>query len=278
MTSSSNINYSNLKDDKKLNGDNYVDWVRGINLFLTIEALLSVTEKVTPPILHYGEIEEEQTYKQYWREDSKAKLLILRSVEKSIVDTIKNLLTAGSMLDELKEVYGKQSWHVHHQLTTLIHNTKLIDDTLVVDHVMKMKSLFFEPESLGTEFTLQYKRDVIPNSLPSVYSSFTLNLRMNKIDVNLTELGNMLSEVESSFKKQKTEVLTTDVKSSLEPKGSKKKKVRVNLESLEGKGRVMGFKLTKKLNMNEVHLRMGTGFEAMALVVGTIILELDSTV
>ncbi|XP_043693002.1 probable calcium-binding protein CML26 [Telopea speciosissima] len=76
--------------------------------------------------------------------------------------------------------------------------------TSVIDHVMKMRNLFLDLKNLGTSFKLNYKTDVIFYSLPQeIYGSFIVNYNMNKLTVELPELGNMLEEVEAASKKQK---------------------------------------------------------------------------
>ncbi|XP_042490878.1 uncharacterized protein LOC122070738 [Macadamia integrifolia] len=148
----------------------------------------------------------QDAYEYFHSRDSKAILYILGSVDKSITNSMKGIIFAKGMMDKLKELFSQTDVHEHHKLVGLIHNTKMMIGTPVINHVMKIRNLFKKLESLDTSFTLKYKRNVILNSLPSTYSSFIYNFNMNKIDVKLTELGNMLQEAEKAQKKEKGKV------------------------------------------------------------------------
>ncbi|XP_043705331.1 uncharacterized protein LOC122655179 [Telopea speciosissima] len=100
-------------------------------------------------------------YELFRQKNSKAKLLILSSLEKTIADSVKDLYLTKDMMEELKEMYGRKERHAHHQLVTLLYGTKMAQGTPVIDHVMKLRNLFLDLENLGTSFKLNYKTDVI---------------------------------------------------------------------------------------------------------------------
>ncbi|XP_043694247.1 uncharacterized protein LOC122644952 [Telopea speciosissima] len=145
-------------------------------------------------------------YELFRQKNSKAKLLVLSSLEKTIADSVKDLYLTKDIMEELKEMYGREERHAHHQLVTLLHGAKIAQGTPIIDHVIKLRNLFLDLENLGTSFKLNYKMDVIFHSLPQdIYGSFIVNYNMNKIFVELPELSNMLQEVEAALKKQKVE-------------------------------------------------------------------------
>ncbi|XP_042484620.1 uncharacterized protein LOC122064899 [Macadamia integrifolia] len=162
-------------------------------------------------------------------------LYILGLVDTSITDSVKGIIPAKGMMDKLKEIFSQTDMHEHHKLVGLIHNIKMTAGTPVIDHVMKIQNIFEKLESLDTSFTLKYKRNVILNSLPSTYSSFICNFNMNKLDVELTELGNMLQKAEKAQKKEKGEVSAAEVKSSTSKNKWKKKKKANKSKTLKGK-------------------------------------------
>ncbi|XP_043717524.1 uncharacterized protein LOC122665440 [Telopea speciosissima] len=154
---------------------------------------MSLLEQDEPEYPEDKNPEVVKAYELFRQNNSTTKLLVLSSIDKTIVDSVKDLALAKHMLEELKELYGKQNRYAHHQLVSLLHSTKLTPGTPVIDHVMKLKILFQELETLGTTHQLEYKTDVILDSLPwDIYGSFIINFNMNKISVELLELGNTL--------------------------------------------------------------------------------------
>ncbi|XP_042487142.1 uncharacterized protein LOC122067377 [Macadamia integrifolia] len=196
LNMSSQINYATLTKDYILTGPNYVDWRRNIKLLLTAEGLIYVIEDEKPSLPDTMEGEEKAAYELFRQNNSKAKLLVLNSIDNTIKDSIKNLSFAKDMLEELKKLYEKQNRHAH-----ILHSTKMTSWISIIDHVMKLHNLFQELEAIGTSFKLNYKTDVILYSLPQeICGSFICNYNMNKIFVEFPELGNMLQEVEAAHK------------------------------------------------------------------------------
>ncbi|XP_043725643.1 uncharacterized protein LOC122672213 [Telopea speciosissima] len=199
---STQINYATLIKDHILTDPNYVDWRRNIKLLLTAEDLMSVIEQDEPEFLQNEDPIAKAAYELFRQNKSKAKLLVLNSVEKTIANSVKDLYLTKDMMEELKEMYGREERHVHHQLVTLLHGIKMAQGTPVIDHIIKMRNLFEDLENLGVSFKLNYKMNVIFYSLSQdIYRSFIVNYNMNKLSIELPELGNMLQEVEAASKK-----------------------------------------------------------------------------
>ena len=66
--------------------------------------------------------------------------------------------------------------------------------------------------------------DLILQSLPDSYSQFVLNFQMNKIEVTIPELINMLKTAEPSIKKDQKAIMLVDSSSKRKSQGKKKKK------------------------------------------------------
>ncbi|XP_043700979.1 uncharacterized protein LOC122651596 [Telopea speciosissima] len=226
MTASLNSTLLTLINDYKLKGPNYNDWHRSLS---------TVLDEVAPQKSIDDDYDQHEAYEYFYLCDSKAMLYILGSVDKSITDSVKGITSAKGVMDKLKELFSQTDVHEHHELVGFIHNTKMKEGTPIIDHVMKMRNLFEKLKTLDTSFTLKYKRNVIFNSLPIAYSPFVCNFNMNRLDVELTEVGNMLQEVEKAFKKEKGEVNATEVKgSNFKDKGKKNKANKG--KTLKGKG------------------------------------------
>ena len=104
-------------------------------------------------------------------------------------------------------------------------------------HVLKMIDLIIHLEQLGFTMDGELSQDLILQSLPDSFSQFVINYHMNKLNISLSELLNMLKTAESHFKCEKAQVLDVDkinkkkakkdFKKKLNPKaGISKKKVK----------------------------------------------------
>ena len=98
-------------------------------------------------------------------------------------------------------------------------------------HVLKMINLIERLGQLGFVMDGELSQNLILQSLPDSFSQFVVNFHMNKIDVSLPELHNMLKTAESNFPSKKSYVLligegSTSKKRKRTP--PKKKKVGEN--------------------------------------------------
>ena len=80
--------------------------------------------------------------------------------------------------------------------------------------------------------------DIVLQSLPDFFSQFIMNFNMNKLEVTLPELLNMLREVESTIKKEKLVFYTGETR--------KKRKAERSLKKGKDKGRPGKAKVAKK--------------------------------
>ena len=71
-------------------------------------------------------------------------------------------------------------------------STKMVEGTPVREHVLKMISFINELDLLGAEMDAETKVDAILSSLADSFNQFIMNYNMNKMDVTLSELLNML--------------------------------------------------------------------------------------
>ena len=88
----------------------------------------------------------------------------------------------------------------------------------------------FLEDNLCMDFMLQ--------SLPDSFSQFIMNFNMNKLKVTLPELLNMLREAESTIKKEKPVLYTSETR--------KKRKAERSLKKGKGKGKPGKAKVDKK--------------------------------
>ena len=80
--------------------------------------------------------------------------------------------------------------------------------------------------------------DLMLQSLPYSFSRFIMNFNINKLEVTFLELLNILREVESTIKKEKPVLYTSETKNKI--------KVEKSLKKGKGKGKPGKAKIAKK--------------------------------
>ena len=113
-----------------------------------------------------------------------------------------------------------------------------VEGTLVQNHVLKMIEWIEKLTGLGMVLEDNLCVDIVLQSLPDSFSQFIMNFNMNKLEVTLPELLNMLREVESTIKKEKPVLYTSETR--------KKRKTERSLKKGKGKGRLGKAKVAKK--------------------------------
>ena len=112
----------------------------------------------------------------------------------------------------------------------------MTEGTPVQNHVLKMIEWMEKLIGLGMVLEDNLCVDIVLQSLPDSFSQFIMNFNMNKLEVTLPELLNMLREAESTIKKEKSVLYTGEIK--------KKRKAEKSLK--KGKGRSGKAKVAKK--------------------------------
>ena len=81
-----------------------------------------------------------------------------------------------------------------------IMNAKILEGTLIQEHVLKMISFLNELETLGANTDAQTQVDMILNSLPQSFAQFKLNYNMNQMNFSMSELISSLQAMERVIK------------------------------------------------------------------------------
>ena len=84
------------------------------------------------------------------------------------------------------------------------------EGTSIQTHVLKMIDLITRLGQLDFAMDGELSQDLIQQSLSEFFSQFVINYHMNKLNISLPELLNMLKITESHFKSEKTPVLLVD--------------------------------------------------------------------
>ncbi|XP_037496985.1 uncharacterized protein LOC119371264 [Jatropha curcas] len=134
---------ANILTQNKLEGPNYVDWKRNLDILLTAEEYQFVLTEVCPEKL--GEKNPHQT-----------------------------MDTAFDMLENLKEMFGDQTSAARQNALREILTSKMEEGTPVRTHVLKMMSLLNNMEVLGAEVDNATQIEMILNTLPASFQQFRL--------------------------------------------------------------------------------------------------------
>ena len=119
-------------------------------------------------------------------------------------------MDASFILLNLKELYGEQSRTARYELSKQLFQARMTEGTLVQNHVLKMIDLIIRLDQLRFTMDAELSQDLILQSLPESFSQFVVNYYMNKLDISLPELLNMLKIVENHITGEKSPLLMMD--------------------------------------------------------------------
>ncbi|XP_023873788.1 uncharacterized protein LOC111986395 [Quercus suber] len=178
------------------------NWLKEIErLFRAIEAHVLNTE--APELALVDDTEQQRDAFNKWHEaDAMAKCYIMAFMTNVLQKQCQGLATAQDMMLHLKEMFGEQSKSAW-QTTMKNHmSTKMVEGTLVQEHVLKVISFINELDMLGAKIDSETQVEAILASLPDSFKKFIMNYNMNKVEVTLSELLNMLKVAKDLIKKK----------------------------------------------------------------------------
>ncbi|KAL2491167.1 Uncharacterized protein Adt_26795 [Abeliophyllum distichum] len=111
-----------------------------------------------------------------------------------------SLETSYDIMKSLKNMFVHQSRKARFEVIRTLQNIRMKLRTTVKDHMLTMIGHFNVAENLGTTIDQDTQVDMVLNSLPDMFSQFTIDYHLHKIDMPLTELMNELQNVESDLK------------------------------------------------------------------------------
>ncbi|XP_037493982.1 uncharacterized protein LOC119370280 [Jatropha curcas] len=132
---------ANILTQNKLEGPNYVDWKRNLDILLTAEEYQFVLTEVCP---------------------------------EKLKNPHQTMDTAFDMLENLKEMFGDQTSAARQNALREILTSKMEEGTPVRTHVLKMMSLLNNMEVLGAEVDNATQIEMILNTLPASFQQFRL--------------------------------------------------------------------------------------------------------
>ena len=136
-----------------------------------------------------------------------------------------------SILFNLKELYGEQSRTARYEISKQLFYVWMTEGTSVQTHVLKMIDLITHLGQLDFAMDGKLSQDLILQSLSDFFSQFVINYHMNKLNISLPKLLNILKTTESYFKGEKAPVLFVDKINKKKGKKSSKKNGTLRLAS-----------------------------------------------
>ena len=112
------------------------------------------------------------------------------------------LVTARDMILHLKEMFGEESRSARQTFMKYLMSTQTTEGTLVQEYVLKMIYFINKLDMINVEMDSETKVDAILASLPNSFNQLVMNYNMNKMNVTLFELLEMLHEIEDLIKKE----------------------------------------------------------------------------
>ncbi|XP_016455430.1 uncharacterized protein LOC107779498 [Nicotiana tabacum] len=210
----------------KLEGPNYVDWKRNLDIVLIAEEYKFVLDEVCLEKPGEDAMDDEQKAYQKWvKIDEMVRCYILTSMSNVLQHHHQSTESAYDILKNLKEMFGDQNRAANQIAMKALLNTKMVKGLSVRDHVLKMMSLLNELEVLGANTDKDTQVEMILQTLSDSFQQFRLNYNMNKVDLSLAKLLNELQSTETIIKQQAPPMaLNFEIGSSSKPRGGKKKK------------------------------------------------------
>nr|XP_016490065.1 PREDICTED: uncharacterized protein LOC107809883 [Nicotiana tabacum] len=123
---------TSILNQNKLEGQNYVDWKRNLDIVLTTKGYKFV-----------------KANDKWVKADEMARCYILASMANVLQHQHQSMGSAYDMLESLKEMFSEQNRAANQTAMKALLNTKMDEGSSVMDHVLKMMSLLNELEVLG---------------------------------------------------------------------------------------------------------------------------------
>ena len=105
-----------------------------------------------------------------------------------------------SILLNFKELYEEQSRTTRYEISKWLFRARMTEGTFMQMHVLKIIDLITRLGQLGFAMDDELSQNLILQSLPDSFSQFVINYHINKLNISLLELLNMLKIAESHFK------------------------------------------------------------------------------
>ncbi|KAL8115185.1 hypothetical protein AgCh_021860 [Apium graveolens] len=150
--------------------------------------------------------DEHVVYRKWIDDANVAQCIMLASMNIELQKQHEHM-DAHTILMHLQELYDMAGRTARYEISKKLFGCRMFEGSSVNDHVLKMINLIERLGQLGFAMDGELGQDLVLQSLPSSFSQFVVNFHINKLDVSLPELHNMLKTAESNFLPKKSSVL-----------------------------------------------------------------------
>ncbi|XP_016541856.1 uncharacterized protein LOC107842490 [Capsicum annuum] len=193
---------TSILNQNKLEGPNYMDWKHNLDIVLTAKDFKFVLIEECPVKSDELTDDEIKIHDKWVKADEMARCYILASMVNVLQHQHQFMTTVHDMLESLKEMFDEQNHVAKQMVIKELLTTKMLEETSVREHVLKMISLLNELEILGAVIDTESQVEMVLQILPKSFQQFFLNYNMNKMDLSLAKLLNELQAAESITKQQ----------------------------------------------------------------------------
>ena len=125
--------------ENKIDGTNYIDWKRNLDIVLTDEGYKFVLIDLCPPKPHEVATEQEaKPYEKWIKADEMSRCYILASMSNILQHQHQSMPITYDMMMYFKEIFGDQTRFARQKAMKDLMNTTMAETTLIRDHVLKM--------------------------------------------------------------------------------------------------------------------------------------------
>ena len=182
-----------------------MSWKRNLNIILTCESIIWVTlESLHVAPTESSTPKERADYEAWRKDDEKARMYILASLNEVLQSQHQSMSTSSAMLLSLLEMFRVQSRPAKKMVMKQIMNTRMSEGTMI-------------------NIDCETQNNMVLETLPPSFNHFKLNYSMNKLKWSLTELMQQLQIAETIVKGQPN-VNFVSGESSKPPNGKKMNK------------------------------------------------------
>ncbi|KAJ9547812.1 hypothetical protein OSB04_020355 [Centaurea solstitialis] len=195
----SHFTLRSILEKDKLNGTNFVDWLRFLRVVLKHEKKLYVIENPPPnPPARNASAEVRAAYEKHQNDSLDVSCLMLASMTPELLRDHEDM-NAWDMIQSLKSMFQIQARQERFDTVRALHACMMTEGSSVSTHVLKMKGYVDRLTRLGYPLGQELATDLVLNSLSKSYDQFVLNYNMNGLEKTLTELHGMLKTTERNM-------------------------------------------------------------------------------
>jgi hypothetical protein len=163
----------------KLNGTNFMDWIRNLRIILHTEKKKEVLDTPLPEKPNENAtLAEKNAYKKAWDVDHEVGCLMLACMEPDLQMLFESV-HVHDMIVALNDIFATQARTERFNVSKAFVECKLAEGALVGPHVIKMVGYIQRLEKLGFPLGKELSTDFILTSLPSSYGNFISNYHMH---------------------------------------------------------------------------------------------------